>query len=75
MLIHRQLSWCPCVPVKTKGRVAQWLRLPDGPVAETPHTPEARGQGLIPGQGTGSQKAPLKIPCAAVKTEDPLCCN
>ena len=51
--------------------VVQWLRL---------HAVNARGQGLIPGQGTRSHVLQLrvrmvqvKIPRAAMKIQDPMC--
>ena len=65
MLIHRQLSWCPCVSMKTKGRVVQWLRLPDGPVAETPRS-QSKGPGFDPWSGNWISKGP---------TKDPMCCS
>ena len=46
--------------------MAQWLRL---------MLPNAEGPGSIPGQGTSSHTPQLKIPCAAVKTEGPVCCT
>ena len=43
--------------------VVQWLRL---------CTPNAQGQGLIPGQGTRSHRLPLKILQALTKIKDPV---
>ena len=46
--------------------VVQWLRL---------CAPNAGGPGLIPGQGTRPHMPQLKILSAAMKIEDPGCCN
>ena len=54
--------------LSTLGEIlmVQWLRL---------HAPNAGGPGSIPGQGTRSHMPQLKILSAAMKTEDPGCCN
>ena len=46
--------------------VVQWLRL---------CAPNAGARGLIPGQGTKAHMLQPKISHAAMKIEDPMCCN
>ena len=59
-------EWKQNIDISGISLVIQWLRL---------LPPTVGGWGSIPDQGTRSYMPQLKIPRAAVKIENPVCCN